>query len=134
MPEKKEPVPALNFAPLENAVERLRRAAADFDAALKAATAGGQSLPMQKSLALDTVLLKAERALTRSEGLPRRAWFKHHIYAPGFYTGYGVKTLPGIREAIEQRNWPEAEEQIQLLAGVLHRFANEVDRATTALK
>jgi len=134
VPEKKEPVPALNFAPLENAVARLKRSAADFDAAMKAATTGGQSLSMQKALALDTVLLKAERALTRSEGLPRRAWFKHHIYAPGFYTGYGVKTLPGVREAIEQRNWSEAEEQIALLAGVLHRFANEVERAAAAVK
>ncbi|MGH9792441.1 MAG: transferrin receptor-like dimerization domain-containing protein, partial [Candidatus Acidiferrales bacterium] len=61
-------------------------------------------------------------------------WFKHHIYAPGFYTGYGVKTLPGVREAIEQRNWREAEEQIALLAGVLHRFSNEIDRATKTVE
>ncbi len=133
-PAKKDAVPYLNFSPLENAVARLKRAAAAFDEALKAATASGEPLAPGRALALDTVLLKAERALTRNEGLPRRPWFKHHIYAPGFYTGYGVKTLPGVREAIEQRNWREAEEQIALLAGVLHRFSNEIDRATAALK
>jgi N-acetylated-alpha-linked acidic dipeptidase len=118
---------------LENAVARLKRSAAAYDAALKAATASSGSLTPHKALALDTVLLRAERALTRNEGLPRRPWFKHHIYAPGFYTGYGAKTLPGVREAIEQRNWNEAEEQIALLAGVLHRFSNEIDRAAAAL-
>ena len=134
LPAKKDAVPFLNFSPLENAVTRLKRSAADFDGALQAATANGASLSPQQALALDAVLLKAERALTRSEGLPRRAWFQHFIYAPGFYTGYGVKTLPGVREAIEQRNWPEAEEQIALLAGVLHRFSNEIDRAAATLK
>ena len=53
-----------------------------------------------------------ERALTLNEGLPNRAWFKHQIYAPGFYTGYGVKTLPAVRESIEQKEWKLAEEQI----------------------
>jgi N-acetylated-alpha-linked acidic dipeptidase len=134
IPARKEAVPALNFAPLENAVARLKRSAMAFDAALRAATSGSGTLTPQQALALDTVLLRAERALTRNEGLPRRPWFKHHIYAPGFYTGYGVKTLPGVREAIEQRNWSEAEEQIALLAGVLHRFCNEIDRAVATLR
>ena len=56
-------------------------------------------------------------------GLPRRPWYRHAIYAPGFYTGYGVKTLPGIREAIEQRSWKEAQEQIEVDAAVLQKFA-----------
>ncbi len=79
---------------------------------------------------LDRALYLTERELTRREGLPRRDWFRHHIYAPGFYTGYGVKTLPGIREAIEQRNWKEAEEQIRIAANVIERFAGEIDKAT----
>ena len=57
-------------------------------------------------------------------GLPRRVWYRHTIYAPGFYTGYGVKTLPGIREAIEQRNWKEAQEQIGIAAAVLRKFTD----------
>jgi N-acetylated-alpha-linked acidic dipeptidase len=72
--------------------------------------------------------------LTREAGLPRRPWFKHHIYAPGFYTGYGVKTLPGIREAIEQRNWKEAEEHIQIAAEVLKRFSEQIDEAAGVFK
>ena len=68
-----------------------------------------------------------------AQGLPRRPWFKHQIYAPGFYTGYGVKTLPGAREAIEQRAWREAEEQIELLAQTLTGFAAQIDRATALL-
>ena len=79
--------------------------------------------------ALDQILFKTERSLTRSEGLPRRDWFTHQIYAPGYYTGYGVKTLPAIREAIEQRNWKEAQEQIAVVAGTLDRFSAEIDRA-----
>ena len=77
--------------------------------------------------------MKTERALTRDAGLPRRPWFTHHIYAPGFYTGYGVKTLPGVREAIEERQWEEASQQIEILAGVIELFAGEVDRATAIL-
>ena len=69
------------------------------------------------------------RALTREEGLPRRPWFRHHIYAPGFYTGYGVKTLPGVREAVEERYWEEAAEQIDLLADVLESVADQIDAA-----
>jgi N-acetylated-alpha-linked acidic dipeptidase len=56
-------------------------------------------------------------------GLPRREWYKHSIYAPGFYTGYGVKTLPGIREAIEQRNWNEAQQQIAVDAKAIIKLA-----------
>ena len=75
------------------------------------------------------MLFKTERALTRTEGLPRRDWFRHQIYAPGFYTGYGVKTLPAVREAIEQRNWSEASGQITIAARTIENFAGEIDRA-----
>lgn len=64
---------------------------------------------------------------------PRRPWYKHTIYAPGFYTGYGVKTLPGIREAIEQRNWPEAQEQIEIAGKALRDYAGQVDAASKIL-
>ena len=72
--------------------------------------------------------------MTREAGLPRRPWFKHHIYAPGFYTGYGVKTLPGVREAVEQHNWAEAAEQVAIAAQTLERVASEIDRATAVLQ
>jgi len=84
--------------------------------------------------ALDDALMQTERAMLSDAGLPRRSWFKHQIYAPGFYTGYGVKTLPAIREAIEQRNWTEAEEQILLVAGTINRIATAIDDATALMK
>jgi N-acetylated-alpha-linked acidic dipeptidase len=77
--------------------------------------------------------MKSERALTRPEGLPRRAWYVHQIYAPGFYTGYGVKTLPAVREALEQRNWKEATDKIPVVASTIEGFAAEIDKATAVL-
>jgi N-acetylated-alpha-linked acidic dipeptidase len=75
-----------------------------------------------------------EQALTTSEGLPRRPWFRHQIYAPGFYTGYGVKTVPGVREAIEQKQWNEANEEIVIVSKVLENYAADVDRAAAMAK
>ena len=75
------------------------------------------------SLAFNQSLYRAEQQLLNESGLPRRAWYKHTLYAPGFYTGYGVKTLPGIREAIEQRNWEEAQQQIEVDAKSILRLA-----------
>lgn len=123
-PKQRENVPHLNFAPLQNALAKLK----DSSVAYKQASAGKQpSAATQKQL--DEILYKTERALTRREGLPRRDWFTHQIYAPGFYTGYGVKTLPGVREAIEQRDWREASEQIAIVARTIESFAAEIDRA-----
>ena len=60
-------------------------------------------------------------------GLPRRPWFKHSLYAPGFYTGYGVKTVPGVREAIEQKNWAETKEQISEVAKSLDKLSSYLE-------
>lgn len=125
VPAPREPVPFLNFAPLQNSIARLNESVRAYQAAAK-----GKQV---SSAALDAALYKSERALTRTEGLPRRDWFRHQIYAPGFYTGYGVKTLPGIREAIEQRNWKEAEEQIGIASRTIDNFAAEVDKAARLL-
>ena len=134
VPKPEAPVPYLNFAPLQNALRRLKESARAYDAAMNdGATAGrAPSLGMQKSL--DDVLIRTERAMTREQGLPRRSWFKHQIYAPGFYTGYGVKTLPGVREAIEQRNWKEASEQVIIVSETIDRLSAEIDRATNLLR
>ncbi len=118
-PKAEPAAPYLNFAPLQNAIARLKRAASDYE----------KVAPSVASPALDQALMHAEQSLTRSEGLPRRPWFRHQIYAPGFYTGYGVKTLPGVREAIEQKNWTEANQQIEVEAKVIEDYAAQVDRA-----
>jgi N-acetylated-alpha-linked acidic dipeptidase len=132
-PKRLDTVPYLNFAPLQNAVAALKKSAAGYGKAWSAATQGGKMPPPDVQVRLDQVLMKTERALTRPEGLPRRPWFVHQVYAPGFYTGYGVKTLPAVREAIEQRNWQEAGEQIGIVAKVLEGYAREIDRATAVL-
>jgi N-acetylated-alpha-linked acidic dipeptidase len=132
-PKRLDPVPYLNFAPLQNAVATLKKSAADYGKAWTAATSGGKMPAADVQARLDQVLMKTERALTRQEGLPRRPWFVHQVYAPGFYTGYGVKTLPAVREAIEQRNWQEASDQISIVAKVLEGYAKEIDRATAVL-
>ena len=94
MPAKKDAVPAIDFKPLTEAAEKLEKSAEKYQ---KESKDGKMSAEKQKIL--DEILFKTERALTNEAGLPRRDWFKHQIYAPGFYTGYGVKTLPAVREA-----------------------------------
>ena len=81
----------------------------------------------------DAILLRAEQSLTRPEGLPGRPWFRHFVYAPGFYTGYGVKTLPVVREAIEQRQWDQVDAGVAATAAVLEAFAGQVEKASAAL-
>jgi N-acetylated-alpha-linked acidic dipeptidase len=75
-----------------------------------------------------------EQSLLRNDGLPRRPWFRHQIYAPGFYTGYGVKTVPGVREAIEQKQWSDANAQIEIVAKVIEGYVSEVEKGTAAAK
>ena len=124
-------MPSLDFAPLQYAFARLQESAKKYDAASRALD---HKLTPQAQASLDMALMQTERAMLSEAGLPRRAWFKHQIYAPGFYTGYGVKTLPAIREAIEQRNWPEAERQINLVAETITQIAAAIDRATAQMK
>lgn len=133
VPEPEEPVPFLNFAPLRNALTSLEASAKRYDSGLAAWREGERELDTEAAAELDRRLYRSERALTRSQGLPRRPWYIHHIYAPGFYTGYGVKTIPGVREAIEQRQWEEAEAQIGVAAEVLSAAAETIDGAAATL-
>jgi N-acetylated-alpha-linked acidic dipeptidase len=110
-PKSKPEVPKFDFSKLNAALDSLKKAADAVAAA--ASTATGQNTGLAR---LNEVLFQAEKQLLDQNGLPQRPWYKHTIYAPGFYTGYGVKTLPGIREAIEQGNWDEAQKQIETAA------------------
>ena len=121
-PEPKEEVPYLNFAPLQNGLDRIESLAGKYS------TAAAVKLPPAERERLNDLFIDLERQLTREEGLPRRPWFVHHVYAPGYYTGYGVKTLPGVREAIEQRNFTEAQQQIDRLGEVLDTYAEHMQR------
>ena len=136
VPPPVEPIPPfLNFAPLENGVATLTRSAARYEQAVTdASQGGGTSLASPSISGVNTQLLGIERALTSASGLPSRPWFRHQIYAPGFYTGYGVKTLPGIREAIEQKRWPEAQQQIDQVGAALVATTSAIDRAAAELE
>lgn len=121
-PPAKEEVPYLNFSSLQNALNQLEKATNRL-----ADTLAKSTLSPDKQDAVNQALYRGEQQLLSDNGLPRRPWYRHAIYAPGFYTGYGVKTLPGIREAIEQRNWKEAQEQIEIAATVLKKFSDYLD-------
>ena len=129
-PRRQRPAPQLNFAPLLNAIDSLNHAASRYDTTYTRAVSEGRS-SVAKSV--NERLVQAERALTSTEGLKSRPWYIHMLYAPGFYTGYGVKTLPGVREAIEQHQWAEAEEQAVHTADAIARAAAVLDRATAVV-
>jgi N-acetylated-alpha-linked acidic dipeptidase len=117
VPEAKETVPYLDFSPLQNALQNIDNAASKFNEVYS------KSLTSSGNAEINKKIYKAEQQLLTKEGLPRRGWYKHTLYAPGAYTGYGVKTMPGIREAIEQRNWKEAQEQIVVDAEQINKFS-----------
>jgi N-acetylated-alpha-linked acidic dipeptidase len=123
-PTFKDDVPYLDFSPLQNALASLEQATEEFKK-LKSMN----PVPLTNLTSLNKILYQAEQSLMEPEGLPRRPWYKHTVYAPGLYTGYGVKTLPGIREAVEQGYWREAEAQIKILAAAIDRYTQEIQKA-----
>jgi N-acetylated-alpha-linked acidic dipeptidase len=132
-PKKKSVAPAVetlppyfNFAPLDQASDDLTAAATEYEKAFASnGTKGKGEVNLQ--------LLQAERALVDSAGLPNRNWFQNMIYAPGFYTGYGVKTLPAVREAIEQKEWSDVDKEIARTAAAIEREADVLKSATQTL-
>lgn len=127
IPPAVEPLPPyLNFAPLDQASDDLTSAAAEYEKAFAASAAGA-------GVDANPLLLKAEHALLDSQGLPHRPWFQNMAYAPGFYTGYGVKTLPAVRESIEQKEWTAVDAQIARTATAIEREVEVLKTATKAL-
>jgi N-acetylated-alpha-linked acidic dipeptidase len=130
---RSSPPKAADFAGLKSAARSLAESARRYeDAFAKASAKNFQQVKQPK--ALNQLLYQSERRLTRDEGLPRRPWFKHQIYAPGFYTGYGVKTIPGVREAVEQKQWNEVELQMKNASAAIQALASQVDAATRMLE
>ncbi len=125
------PVPYLEFAPLDNAAAALETSADAFETARAAAIERGLSAEQRGEL--NDFLRGFEHRLTSNAGLPGRPWYRHEIYAPGQYTGYGVKTLPAVREAIETRHWDEANTQIVALAKLLDSARGAIDAMTAKL-
>jgi len=125
--------PALDLAPVRSAIDHLRKAADAYDRASAKHAASGAALDRAKQIELNRLLYTSERAFKYEGGLPKREWFKHLAYAPGFYTGYGVKTLPGIREGIEQQAWDEPRKYIPIVAAAIDKLAGEVQRAASLI-
>jgi N-acetylated-alpha-linked acidic dipeptidase len=123
LPVAKAAVPYLDFHGIQNALDDLDKAGKNLNDWLS-------KQDNKVSAKTNQSLYRAEQQLLSVQGLPRRGWFKHTIYAPGFYTGYGVKTMPGIREAIEQKNWVEAQEQMNIDAANIASLANYLQAIT----
>ncbi len=133
-PKREDAPPFLNFAPLENGAAALTASAKAYQDAVKAAEAKDAVLDGSGIEAVNQLLMQTERAYFRKEGLPGRSYFKHQLYAPGAYTGYGVKTLPAVREAIEQRKWAVADTSTVTVGQVLLEESKAIDAATAKLK
>lgn len=125
MPKAKPAVPYFEFSAIDNAMSALRKSTQ----LLKQKWAEADKLDPQKLNQLNQLLYSAEQKLLYEKGLPRRPWYRHQIYAPGFYTGYGVKTLPGVREGMEEGNWSETHERISILAQTLQAFTEQINKA-----
>jgi N-acetylated-alpha-linked acidic dipeptidase len=122
----------VDLAPLRPALEDLIKAAQAYEQAHeKAFSAGGPNGDLTR---LNAILRQAESAMSRPEGLPGREWYRHQVYAPGFYTGYGVKTIPGIREAIEEKQWEIAKRQAGVFREVLEALTKQVQAAGEELR
>ena len=132
-PTAKDPAPYLNFAPVQNAVDSLQRVAERYEKAY-ANLPGAKDVSASALAAVNALLRQGDQAMLIPGGLPRRPWYQHALYAPGYYTGYGVKTMPGVREAIEQKEWGQAQDQIGKLGAALEREAELIGRAARLLE
>ena len=121
----------LDLAPLRAALGRLQKSAQAYSAA---ESKGKIPRDREQLAELNHLLYTSERLFKYDAGLPKREWFKHLAYAPGFYTGYGVKTLPGIREGIEQKAWDEPKKYIPIVADAVSKLAAQIDRAASLLR
>jgi len=126
-------VPRLDFRALVDASAHLRRSALAYDAAFEWCAGTDFLLPSGEVSELNALLQGVEQALTSKAGLPGRDWYQHMLYAPGLYTGYGVKTLPGVRESIEEKQWKLAEEQAVRVGKVLENAGEKIQSAAAAI-
>ncbi|MCA1584364.1 MAG: M28 family peptidase [Acidobacteria bacterium] len=132
----KSGAPPLDLGPLTDAVRLLARTAQGYERAFGAvpgASAAGMLTRTEALGVVNQLVYSSERRLGNEKGLPRREWFRHQVYAPGFYTGYGVKTLPQIREGIEEGQWDDAREGVAQVTAAIRGLSEQIERATAAL-
>ncbi|HEY8328269.1 MAG TPA: transferrin receptor-like dimerization domain-containing protein [Rhodanobacter sp.] len=133
-PARDSDMPAIDLAPLDRAAKQLAQSARAYQAAYDKRAAAGFDLATAQRQQLDRLIGSMEQRLTDPSGLPGRTWFKHMIYAPGMLTGYEVKTVPGVREALESRRWDEADHYAVDTAKVLDGYRAQLDQLTALLK
>ena len=132
-PAREAQVPQLDLAPLDAVVARLKTSARAYDEAYAGLAAGTLTLDKSRRRRLNELLQGMEQRLTEARGLPGRDWYRHFIYAPGMLTGYDVKTLPAVGEAIDGARWTEAAEYIPITAAVLGKYCDGIDQATALI-
>ena len=130
-PKRLRQVPEFDFKPLDAALARLSTSAWKYEEALLKFQKG--SLSPERKSKINALLRNVDQAFINSKGLPRRDWFKNMMYAPGYYTGYGVKTLPGIREGLEERKWNEVRVYIKEVSKALDRASENINSASRIL-
>jgi N-acetylated-alpha-linked acidic dipeptidase len=133
-PPREEVPPHLNFAPMQNAAESLARSAEHYKQALSHSQSALDASQTDSLRDLNQKLMQSERKLTNEDGLPRRPWYKHLLYAPGVYSGYDVKTVPSVREGIEQKRYAEAEQEIVRVAKALEEESSLIESAAQLLQ
>jgi N-acetylated-alpha-linked acidic dipeptidase len=133
-PPAKAVPPFMNFAPLKNGVEAMKRSAERYQAAFAKWQTGGTDLPAQTAAALNAELMQIQRAFLTEKGLPERPWFRHQVYAPGAYTGYGAKPIAAVREYMDQEKWKEADGQVPMVGQVLENVAAALGKAAGDLE
>jgi N-acetylated-alpha-linked acidic dipeptidase len=131
-PKMEEVPPAINFAPLENASNALAKAAERYRKAAESVRPNPAN--STAVAAVNARLIQSERQLTDPAGLPRRPWYRHLLYAPGSYTGYAVKTMPGVREGIEEKHYAEAEAEAVRIARAVDRETGLINAASDLLE
>jgi N-acetylated-alpha-linked acidic dipeptidase len=134
--DEMEGAPDIDMEPVETSLSKLRAAGEAYEEALEALSAlDARAVEAQPELQrLNQLLYQSERQLGHDEGLPNREWFRHQVYAPGFYTGYGVKTIPGVREGIEEEAWEQARYYVNVVAEALEGLVTQVDEARSLIE
>lgn len=133
-PAQGDVIPDIDFTPLRTAVAGLKRAASNYDSRLASRLQKSSDMSEDQLLDLNTQLQAVPQGLLSEDGLPERPWYKNTMYAPGFYTGYGVKTMPGVREAVELENWSRTDHMIDVTASAIREYTSRIEEAAKLIK
>lgn len=133
---EQDAAPDIDLGPVTAALAKLREAGNEYERSLeRLSSMSSEAVHAQPQLAqLNQLLYTSERRLAHDEGLPNREWYRHQVYAPGFYTGYGVKTIPGIRESLEEESWEEARYYVNVVSEALESLTAQVQQARTLVE